>query len=71
MIYQNPHESADGPPESAGYDYWTVQAATMSSHGEPIAVVLRNGEPIAFIPCKDEEEVQWLINRLTGTRRTS
>jgi hypothetical protein len=71
VTYENPHESADGPPESAGIDYWGVELAIMSAHGDPVAIIIRNREAIAFIPCTNEEEVQWLKDRLTGTRRTS
>ena len=71
MTYQNPHESADGPPESSGVDYWNVKLGDLSAHGEFVAIVLRNHAPIAYIPCTSEEEVQWLTERLTGTRPTT
>ena len=71
MTYENPHESADGPPESAGLDYWTGQISGLSSHGDFVLIVLKNATPVAYITCDSEEEARWLKDRLTGTRRTN
>lgn len=71
-MYENPHESADGPSEAGPYDYWTATISTLSAHGSYVVVVNRNDAAIAYINCESQEEAKWLKNRLTGTRlRTS
>ena len=45
---------------------WTAERAGRFYSTKPAVRVLCNDEPRGLIFCTDEEEMEWIINRMTG-----